>query len=321
MIWFLAVVLVALLLISYILNGKDFFAPATMLLIAFIFSAICSIYNINIWKYRLGVLSTTIVIISVIITTIINIYIHSYYRKKRINSDSEKGNPLPLSIILIFLVIMLFSTYIQLNYVKKVVRSNNIWDSMYSYRLQTSYGYGNFSVPGYVTQLNHLSTAICYICVFNVIVFFKRLKKYRIIILTATVLCWILKNILNAARFEIFSLFINALFIFNMNRIRLFGGYKVYKIRSIIRLILIAILFLALFYYLKDFVGRKSNTNVFEYIAKYCGSEIPNFDLFLKDFPQKSSIFGKETFYSLLQWMRRRGIIKIPEYTIHKEFR
>ena len=49
MIYCLLAALVGLSLASYRLCGRDFFAPATMLCLAFAFSCACALYNLPRW--------------------------------------------------------------------------------------------------------------------------------------------------------------------------------------------------------------------------------------------------------------------------------
>ena len=84
---------------------------------------------------------------------------------------------------------------------------------------------------------------------------------------------------------------------------------------------IIAIVLLYLFYILKNFVGRSSDKTIVEYLTSYLGGGIPCFDLFIKDPPVKSNVFGQETFYSLIEGLKRRGIINAPAVSFHKEFR
>lgn len=321
MIWLLLFLLILVLLISYKLSGKDFFAPGSMMTVAFIISTISAIINLKRWKFSLGLESFLIVFLGVCITVLVNIVIHSELSKKYVKVLSANDSPLTTGVSCVLFALMIMITYYQLSFVRRVVGANSVFKLMYSYRLKTSYGTGVYNMPGYLTQLNHLSIAICQICGFNLVVFWKELKKSTLLINIATVIMWCLKIILNASRYEIFAFFIGIVYIFYMNRMRVNGGYKEYKIRSIVRLILLLGAVLVLFYIGADLVGRKSDATLIEYITAYSGEQIPNLDLFIKDNVNWANSFPGETFYSLIQWLRRRGVDSIPIVSIHKEFR
>ena len=127
--------------------------------------------------------------------------------------------------------------------------------------------------------------------------------------------------LLNSARFEICSLFIGAVFVFHMNRMRINGEYKQYKITSIICLILLVSVALYLFYIFAQIVRGTSDRTIIEYITGYSGTPIPNFDLFVKERNMGAYSYPGETFWALLQWFRRRGLDNIPQISLHKEFR
>ena len=74
----------------------------------------------------------------------------------------------------------------------------------------------------------------------------------------------------------------------------------------------------------KSLVGRTSQNeklNIADYTAYYCGSEIIELDQYLQDPIPADSIWGKETFYNLNQFLSKFDGLNIPAYPIHLEFR
>jgi oligosaccharide repeat unit polymerase len=92
-------------------------------------------------------------------------------------------------------------------------------------------------------------------------------------------------------------------------------------IKSIFKVIIFIIVALYSFYVVANFIGRGSSKSIVDYITAYMGGAIPCLDMFLKDKSTRAVFWGQESFYNLLQWLRRRGIVKIPYYSYHKEFR
>lgn len=70
-----------MMLISYSFCGKDFFAPATMLLIGFIFSVLSAIYNLRLWKFTLSSFTVAIVVSALALSVVINATIHHVVQK------------------------------------------------------------------------------------------------------------------------------------------------------------------------------------------------------------------------------------------------
>lgn len=110
-----------------------------------------------------------------------------------------------------------------------------------------------------------------------------------------------------------------------MLRIQKYGKYRTYSIKFILRVILIGILVLYIFYFSASFVGRNINNNVlsniFDYFGVYLGAHTVNLDLYLHSNPERSDIWGKYTFLSLIKNLREIGLYNISTYLGHFEFR
>lgn len=323
MIFFLVLMFILLLFISYYTTGKDFFSPACIMLIAFIFSGISTILSPFSDKVELCIESCLILLLGMLIIIIVNGTVHRYYlfsypKAKLLNRDDV---PLSLVANITLLAIVLINIYFQIQFFCQVVGSDNIFNQMYEYRMKTSYGNGEYVMPWYLSQLDHLTLAIVYLCSFNLIFFWEKLEKSRKSLTFITILAWCIKILLNASRFEILSLLIGIVFIFYMKLVRKKGGYGILGAKSIIQLMLIALISLSFFYFIAELAGRKMDATFVEYITSYSGTQIPNFDLFIREQLFVQSDFPGETLYSLLQWLRRYGLTQIPIISIHKEFR
>jgi oligosaccharide repeat unit polymerase len=99
------------------------------------------------------------------------------------------------------------------------------------------------------------------------------------------------------------------------------GRKKKVRISTIISFIVIACVVLYGFYLVKNLVGRDSDDTVVDYITHYAGGAVPALDLYFKNPPQASDIFGKESFYSIINGLRKLGMTDTPYYFIHHEFR
>lgn len=292
------------------------------MLISFIFSCGTAIANIERWKFEISIETCFVIIVGMCIIVLTNAIIHYYYSNKKILIFNRDDSPLNLSICFIFLIIMLVAVDIQVNFVKSIANTTESFSNMMNeYRMKVSYGFGEIGTPGYLSQLDHFTKAICYICVFNVIVFYKKISKPLLAINLLIIVTWCIKILLNASRFEIFTLLFGAIFIFNIERIRINKGYKKVKIILLIKTLAILGIAIYLFYAVAHLVGRKSDSSLLEYLSSYIGTNIPNFNLFLNDPIINSKAFPNETFFGILQWLRRWGFDNIQGMLMHKEFR
>lgn len=314
--------LLCMFLISYYFCGKDFFAPSTILIIAFLISSICALYNKAQWQFQIS--SNTIFLIGscLFITFLINSIYHSYNAKcVGINYDYNISQ-LSKGALYLGLVLLICCVCLRVYFVKQAVGNGNIIQMMAQYRTITSYNSENyFSFPAWVNQLFTLATALVYICAFNLIYNFKYMTIENRILNIIILFLWIVLYLLTAARFEVMAMIVSWIYIFYTSRIKKRGFYKKISMKNLSKLIFVILILLYAFYLVKNVVGRDSQKNMIEYITSYMGTEIPNFDLFIKNPPEKSAIWGKETFFGLLQSLSKRGFANIPYYTIHKEIR
>jgi oligosaccharide repeat unit polymerase len=75
---------------------------------------------------------------------------------------------------------------------------------------------------------------------------------------------------------------------------------------------------------LVDLLGRTSSIreNLFDYLAKYSGAQIKNLDIFLQEqTSNKSVIWGKNSFYTLIQWLGPYIGITDNNYNLDLPFR
>lgn len=80
---------------------------------------------------------------------------------------------------------------------------------------------------------------------------------------------------------------------------------KAVKTSFIIKLIVLAILFMVAFKSLGGLLGRTIATTGTDYVAMYCGSEIKNLDTFLQEPRQEiDSILDSQTFYVLMRFIK-----------------
>lgn len=320
MVYILAILLIGIMLLSYESTGKDWLTPSTLITLMFLLSTIAAIYNLGRWKFELGAYSVFLIIFSLIITLIINAAFHSYYGKKRVSFEKHNISEIKFHV----LIVGTFYTIVCLVLQFRIISSIGIADisaAMYSYRMSTAYGIGNINITENYSQLFNIATAITYVVVFNLIYFFKKLKRTYIVVSILQITAWIFLYFLNGSRSEVFSMFVYSFVIFYMNRIRTLGRYKKYNYRQILKILFIVIGALYSFYFFKELAGRQSDKTVIEYLTSYLGGSIPCFDLFIKKPLGESVIFGQETFLSVIQGLQRRGMLKNFQYSFFQEFR
>jgi len=319
LIYLLLVTLLVLLLVSYYFCGKDFFAPATMLLVMFSISTVLSIYNINYWKFSLGLSTYNLIVCCMLISLIVNSIAHSYKKKRK--KCVETIHPIKEKYLIFIVLYMILCLFIRIYLVRSIIGSGSILNQMAQFRMATSYSSEEVSFPTWATQLINLGSAIIYVVIFNLAYYWNELTKNVKTLSIVSILLWVINFLLTAARFEVFSMFISGVFIVYMVRIKQTGRYRKLKLKELVKIVFVFLIAMLIFYFISNIVGRASDKHIIEYIAGYLGSEIPNLDLFIKRPPKEPVVWGQETFFQLIQSLRRHNVIDVPYLTIHKEIR
>ncbi len=315
--------LIALFYISYYLTGRDFFAPSTMMILGFIFACSLSIYILFDLDYSFSLQTTVLIGSCMTLSVVIGMFCRSAFQHIRIRPVQDKSSPIPKGFTFFALLVAVVVIIAQLREITRVAGTSGMFGQiMTSYR--NAHGYStdvDAQYPLWLRLTMNLLQALCILYMFNLIKFFRSFKVREIILQVVFLALTVLSSLLTSGRFSILSNIIAGIFLFHMTRIQRLGKYKTYKFGFLMRVMLIVVVAAWFFYFVKEFVGRVSDATLLDYTAHYMGTGVVNLDLYLNNPPMKSDIWGKETFYSLLNALRRVGIVDIESYIFHKEFR
>lgn len=323
MIYFLLVLLIILFFVSYLFSGKDIAAPSTMLAAGFLFSTMCAVYKVELWGISLGETSVIYIISALFISIAANGMIHTFFRKRKIRDFKESITPISSAMTMGALLVLAFSCVALLYHVVKIANTSGAFDViMQAYRAKNAYSTDSENqLPTWLREVLNFSNSLCYVFLFNAVYFWRDLdKKHKIENLLVIVLS-IISSLATGGRFSSMGILIAAFIMYYLIQTKRNGKYKVFRIKSIFKFIVIVLIILYGFYIVKGLVGRESEDGIIEYITHYAGGGIPGFDLYLKNPPKASDIIGKETFYSLINNLNKLNIIDVPYYYIHHEFR
>ena len=314
---------IALFFISYYLTGKDFFTPSTMMSISFAFACSLSIYILSNLTYSYSLQAVLLIGSCVTLTVVINMFVHGVFQHVYIRPVQGRATPIPGGFTVVALLIAAVVIFAQLREITRVAGSAGAFGQiMIVYRNRHGYSTDlDAQYPFWLRQLMHLMQALFILYAFNLIKFFRILKRREIVFQLLFLGLMVLSSLLTSGRFDVLSNMIACVFMFHMVRIQRLGRYRTYKFGFVVRVVLLVMAAAWFFYWIKEFAGRVSEDTLFDYTAHYLGTGIINFDLYLKNPPMPSNIWGKETFYALLNVLRRLGIADFESYIYHKEFR
>lgn len=342
MLYLLLTSLVFLLLFTFIILDRDIFAPAFIVVAVFFVSTVGCIINAKYWKTELDVTTIGVVFGGCFVFMIVaafcnglcqNVY-GRQFSKELIKLEVIKTEKWKIIFILLMNLVLI---YLQIRFINRVVSlssSGNLvtWGlKMEYYRNVVSYDSSNLhiSVPAYVNALNKLSTIFAYVFVYvNVNNFLaqkdQKLKKRFDLLNIAPIAVYILFNLICATRGSIIQIFVSVLIIYHLLYHKQNGWSKRYNFKALFKIVALLVVLLVIFVSLRDVVGRnysETARNPLYYICCYVGGPIHLLDDFIKNPPEKSSIWGKETFYSIIRFLGQRLGISDWIYVSHLEFR
>lgn len=314
---------IVLFFISYYLTGKDFFTPATMMMLSFVFSCSLSVYILFDLDYSFSLQTTLLIGSCMTITVIIGWFCHGVFQHIRIRPAQNKASSIPNGFTIFALFAAFVVIFAQLREITRVVGVSGVFgQNMTAYRNAHAYSTdADAQYPLWLRLMLNFLQALVILYLFNLIKFFRSFKVYEIVLQVVFLALTVFSSLLTSGRFSIMTNMITGVFLFHMIRIQRLGKYKTYKLGFLVRVILIVVIAAWFFYWAKEFVGRVSEDTLLDYTAHYMGTGIINLDLYLNNPPVKSDIWGKETFYSLINALRRMGILDVDAYLVHKEFR
>lgn len=319
MIYCLLAALVLLSVVSYGLCGRDFFAPATMLCLAFTFSCACAVYNLPRWQFVLSAPAAGIILSALSLSVGINAWAHGCFQRVRVRPWSGPCSPIPAWVSGVILLALGAVLLVMLAQIRRIGGGGSFASAMVVFRAKNAYGVQpTDQLPGWVRQLLNGSAVVAFLYLFHLIWFGRRLGRLGMALNVLVLAACVAVSLLTGGRFSAMTMVVAGAVLWYMLRS---GGPRGWKPATLLRVMAAALAVLYGFYAVKTLVGRQSEETVVEYITHYAGGGIPGLDLYLQDPPAPSGIWGKETFYSLNNGLRKLGLLDIPYYYIHHEFR
>lgn len=335
-IWVLLAIFIAMFCGAYIKFDKDIVAPAVVLVAGYTFSIICATANIKAWAIDLHWETVAVLTYGTGLFVVTGYLVKQYMKKKRNrqNGDERELKPIEynrkyVKYFCVYQILVMVIWVANIYYVtSNMGEFNSFSEMMVAFREWSSYstewmGSIQFTI---INQLQQICTAtlviFVYLLAYNYVVNNGIRRDY---VLCIPIFLTIAQMLLGGGRLGIVQLVMTGA----MLLILFYRKYKniIFKIniKLIVGCVFAMIIGGILFYYAKAFVGRGANDlsigKSFGYITMYVGGPIQLLDVFLFNPVAASTIWGKETFYSLNTQLIRLGILDINPYIIHLEFR
>lgn len=335
MLYFLYLFVIMLFFLSYIICNRDILAPAVLTCIMYIISIMFAMINIKAWNIEYQTKTCIIMIIGIISFIIPSIL---YYKKSNTLNYKENLEDKPLKVITtdnkIIYILLVLDVIITIFYIIDVykislIAGNNlgILGMSYYYRTYTAMNSDVETLSTIMNQFLKIGRSLGFVAIFifsyNTIID-KDFKKHKIylcfVVLTA------LQNLIGGGRGYILWLIGTGFATMYFTNMKIYNWKKIVAFKYIKKGMIILIIALIGFYFLKYLVriGNTVNSMV-DYISYYAGGSIQNFNLYIQDPPTGThKIIGQESFIGLNKTLDKLGIIDISDVYINNsnlEFR
>lgn len=311
----LLVILISFLFFGYIIDNRDIMSPSVLYIAGFIVAVTAASMNIHEWGINLSLKTILIIIVGNFSFLFGNILYKLLHKNNYTYDNIEEIKEIRIDNWKTIIVIMIGLATI-VSYYSEIVRLSYYADSYWQqFGVMVAYkkviSYGNVSINTFVNQLTKVVYSFGYIYSYVFInnVFALQGKKFRENLMNLfPVILYIIMSILKGNRIDIMGLVVLFVFFYYYFLHKRLGWNAHLSGRVLKNYILVVIVGIIAFYYMKDLVGRVSSLKFIDYITQYVGGSIELLDLYIKgDLSQIDSTFLGETLTGLLNGLKKFG--------------
>lgn len=327
--------ILTLLIGNFLLFNRDLLAPPVIVCAVFLISCICSIYNYQFWQFTIHQNTYLTIVYGLVLFSIAsfaadNLFKALYPPVKRmsgIRSGLQIIKVSHMKLAIVNIITFAISIWYAMEIIKIAGRygyMSSISDITSIYRRVAAYGLlsNEEDINMICRQLYKMVVALSYVSLYifiNNVIVSKKIKKNIHVLIPCII--YMIMSLISAGRYQLIKVVSAAIFLYYI----LYMKHTDYKsrigIKFLIRCLEVLVIFCIVFFKLGNIVGRDVNKDPLYYITSYAGGSIPLLDSFLQYPPVKSNIFGKESFYSINNFIGRYFKINKLQYITHHEFR
>ena len=317
----LLIFLIGCLQFSYVASDRDIMAPSVLFVGGFVIATIAASMNIQAWGIDFSYKTILIIVIGNISFAFAEIIFRIILKNHKKNEISN------LKIILVpewkTILVIIFDLFTIVLYYHEIVRlsvyAESYWQSfgiMVAYKRAITYG--GYTVNSVVNQMTKMVYVFGYIYSYILINnYFSKKRKFNLktkLFNLLPIILYVALSILKGNRIDIFALIIMMIFLYYYTLHRKIGWEKHISGKLLVRIIVLFILSMLVFYYMKGMVGRVSSLKFLDYITQYIGGSIELLDLYVKDkyiTISQHSILFEETLPGLINGLKKLGFFDI----------
>lgn len=214
-------------------------------------------------------------------------------------------------------LVIAFDILTMILYYKEAVRLSAYADSYWkSFGVMVAYkrviSYGDMSLNPIVNQMTKMVYSFGYVYMFifmnNVFTSKENHRIRRNVEYLIPAFLFVAMSIIKGNRVDIMQLVVMAVFLYYMFLHRKVGWNKHISGKMLKKAIVVFVVGMVLFYYMKELVGRVSSLNFLEYITQYIGGSIQLLDQYVRESSHVTDVPFGETLTGLITGLRKLGL-------------
>lgn len=310
-----------ILVASLIVFLKDIFNPVFIFVASLWFGILWAMLFAKKWALHLNGLTFFVFILGIGTFAVVGIVIKLFgerqpFESVRHFSISVKSWKIDLTIIFTLATLL-----ISVMTIKQLVPAATLGDSIYMYRVKTTFWNMLVPFPSYLNYMRMLTYAIGFWFTYYlaaVFIFRQRLDVRSLLV----VLISALSSIVTGSRNNLIiflMLFLFFLYFFSQGKN---GWVKGIRLKPVIFGMILAVIVLVSFQNLADLLGRNTTSSPLDYLAEYFGAEVYNLNLFLGQHkvPMIDNYAGTQTFINFFKTFERYWGASSNEYILSLPF-
>ena len=316
--------LLFLLILFYWINDSDVLSPSFIFCASFVFAAGWVLAYSNRWNYSIGSETFWVIVGGVLLFGIVGTGIHiicsgkngeSIYRKKGSFPEFE----IPPILWIAFLLIQVAILLLVAKDIQSLYPAGNVFDSIAQYKVANTFSTESKELHFPLGQLRRLCLAGGYIQAYC---FAETLARRKFsVTLFASYCTTLLLSLEDGGRTGAVGYVYCLVFAFLLQRRVIYGRKNMIKPKHAAFVIVLVATVVAVFPYIAAGRLEDASGSPFDYLATYCGAEIPNLDHFLTTSGQRdSSIWGYMTLIRSNNYIGIRTGIDSLIYTLDLPF-
>ncbi len=313
---YLLLELVIIIFIISMLVTRDIFSPACIMCESYILAVVCAIWNIEKWDISLHNNTVFVIVMGLVVFCFISCIINYRYNKNRkyVKQEEIKLDFIKYDkrIILLLLGAQALCLLIYFYFFIKSLGDLSRYESFNYMMRYFKLFIGLDGIPTVVNQLIKVSKAItyvfCYIFIHNKIVSKKLSEKKSEYYLLLSIPLFALITLFTGGRFEIMILILAMLMMWYIVS-TIYNNHKALSLKTILKIIVILVIAIVLFSFLRTIVGRKNTTSVIDYFTEYFGCSIQALDIYLQEGTNHVTDGRGELFADVLKLLEKFKVI------------